>query len=120
MPAGPSFATAIKMTDQHANAAKTGFVSPSSVRLQVHAHGLRRAVLRESGQLAQEPRRLPNRQPVRVLRGDALFELQGADVLRMALTKLHGAFKVQFLCAQRGARVILNISAKFRRISSPD
>ena len=34
-----------------------------------------------------------------------------------AVTKLHGAFKVQFLCAQRGARVFLNISAKFWRNS---
>ena len=35
-------------------------------------------------------------------------------------TKLHGAFKVYFLYAQRGAGVFLNISAKFWRISSPD
>ena len=31
-----------------------------------------------------------------------------------AVTKPHGAFKIQVLCAQRGARVLLNISAKFR------
>ena len=37
-----------------------------------------------------------------------------------AVTKRHGAVKVQFLCAQRGAGVLLNISAKFWRISSPD
>ena len=37
-----------------------------------------------------------------------------------AVTKLHGAVKVQFLCAQREAGVSLNISAKFWRISSPD
>ena len=30
-----------------------------------------------------------------------------------AVTKLHGAVKVHFLCAQRGARVLLNSSAKF-------
>ena len=34
-----------------------------------------------------------------------------------AVTKLHGAVKMKFLCAQRGARVFLNISAKFWRIS---
>ena len=36
-----------------------------------------------------------------------------------ARTKLHGAFKVQLLRAQRGARVLLNISAKFWRNSRP-
>ena len=34
-----------------------------------------------------------------------------------AVTKLHGAVKVQFLCAQRRAGVLLNMSAKFWRIS---
>ena len=43
-----------------------------------------------------------------------------AAAARRAGTKLRGAFKVQFLCAQRGAGVLLNISAKFWRISSPD
>ena len=37
-----------------------------------------------------------------------------------ALTKLHGAFELKFLCAQRVEGVLLNISAKFWRISSPD
>ena len=37
-----------------------------------------------------------------------------------AITKLHGAFRMHFLCAQHGARVVLNVSAKFWRISSPD
>ena len=32
-------------------------------------------------------------------------------------TQLHRAFKVQFLCAQRGVCMLLNISAKFWRIS---
>ena len=36
-----------------------------------------------------------------------------------AVTKLHGAFKLQFPCAQRGAGVLLNISAKFWRNSRP-
>ena len=34
-----------------------------------------------------------------------------------AVTKLHGAFKVHFLCARREAGAFLNVSA---RISSPD
>ena len=41
------------------------------------------------------------------------------DVPIWAVTKLHGAFKVQFLCAQRGAGMLLNISAKFWRNSRP-
>ena len=41
-------------------------------------------------------------------------------VVYCAVTKLHGAFTVHFLCAQRVARVLLNISAKSWRISSPD
>ena len=35
----------------------------------------------------------------------------------MRVTKLHGAFKVQFLCAQRGAGVSLNVLSKFWRNS---
>ena len=38
-------------------------------------------------------------------------------VARWAGTKMHGAFKVHFLCAQREAGMFLNISAKFWRIS---
>ena len=34
-----------------------------------------------------------------------------------AVTKLHGAFKVQFLCAQRGPGVSLNLLSKFWRNS---
>ena len=34
-----------------------------------------------------------------------------------AVTQLHGAFKMHFLCAQHGARELLYISAKFWRIS---
>ena len=35
------------------------------------------------------------------------------EVLRWAVTRLHGAFKMQFLCVQRGAGVVLHMSAKF-------
>ena len=48
------------------------------------------------------------------------FDAPARDAADGAVTKLHGAFKVHFLCAQRGAGVLLNISAKFWRISSPD
>ena len=52
----------------------------------------------------------------RLLRRDAYFDEKTStvDVRGRAETKLHGAFKVQFLCAQRRAGVFLNISAKFR------
>ena len=46
--------------------------------------------------------------------GDELLKAMG-----WAVTKLHGAFKVQFLCAQRGAGVLLNISAEFWQNSRP-
>ena len=39
------------------------------------------------------------------------------DAARRAVTKRRGAFRVRFPCAQRGAGVLLNISAKFWRIS---
>ena len=63
-------------------------------------------------------------------RGDGSFQKPLGDVQRGydlaatrasqdgAGTRLHGAVKVHFLCAQRGARVLLNISATFR--GSPD
>ena len=38
------------------------------------------------------------------------------EVLDCVVTKLHGAFNVQFLCAQRGAGVLLNMLSKFWRI----
>ena len=59
--------------------------------------------------LAFDPRQLP-----------ASLRPSLAEVAGGALTKLHGAFKVQFPCAQRVESVLLNISAKFWRISSPD
>ena len=39
------------------------------------------------------------------------------DAITRAVTKLHGAFNLQFLCAQRGAGVSLNMLSKFWRNS---
>ena len=55
--------------------------------------------------------------------GDKVDKLTEAEVddeapLR-AVTKLHGAFKVQFSCAQRGAGVFLNALSTFWRTSRP-
>ena len=54
-------------------------------------------------------------EPLRQSEDDLAYDATAAAV--GAVTKVHGAFKVEFLCAQRGARVLLYISAKFRRNS---
>ena len=41
-----------------------------------------------------------------------MIDIDGAGPARGAVTKLRGAFKVQFLCAQRGAGVLLNIRGR--------
>ena len=71
------------------------------------------------------PKETPPTGPVRHLARRAAERLvQGLSGQRearaRAVTKLRGAFKVQLPCAQREAGMLLNISAKFWRISSPD
>ena len=83
----------------------------------------------KSGLLASAASLIPARPPPQAAI-HTMFEPAGFDVcltvglvlfafgvaLR-AVTKLHGAFKVQFLCAQRRAGVSLNVLSKFWRNS---
>ena len=104
------------------------FVSPSAARGSISRSIIDRPPAQVRGgrrdRAARGPRRSLQRARAPRAARAALADVHGRDrglrdVFGRAATKLHGAFKMHFLYAQRGAGVFLIISAKFWRNLRP-